>query len=42
LGNNRQKNLCGLVRLCGNCAAVKSCAGTVRAHVSPASTANAP
>ncbi len=30
LCNNRQKNLCGTVRLCGNCAVVKCCAVTVR------------
>jgi hypothetical protein len=32
LGNNRQKNLCGIVRVCGNCAEVEFCAGTVRAR----------
>jgi hypothetical protein len=33
LCNNRQKNLCGTVRLCGNCAGVEFCAGTVRARL---------
>ena len=44
-GNNRQKNLCGIVRLCGNCAVtipgVNLC-GIVRAHVNPASRRKAP
>ena len=30
LCNNGQEKLCGTVRLCGNCAAVKYCAVTVR------------
>ena len=42
LGNNRQKKLCVNVRLCGNCAAVEFCAGTVRALVATATSANAP
>jgi hypothetical protein len=35
LCNYGQKNLCGIVRLCGNCAAVKFCAGTVRLPSAP-------